>query len=159
MTTMTRSITLLAISAALACGAGCAPVTGAAAQPPQSGQAEIGQSARKVAPPEESAPPQLEGVHAERLALRSDDPHHIAKVVEDVLGLNRRRAPDADVRSVFVESRTNELVVVGTDLGIARVRALLSPGLIADQQPTAEQVADDAAALAPALTAVGSSEP
>jgi hypothetical protein len=159
MTTRIRFVTLLVIGGALACGAGCAPVTAAPAQSAGGGQAAIGESTRQSAPPEQDAPPELEGVHAERLTLRSDDPHRIAKVVEDVLGLHRRRTPDADVRSVFVESRTNELVVVGTDRGIARVRALLSPGLIADPQTGDEPFADAAAALSPPLTAVGSSEP
>lgn len=159
MTTRIRFVTLLTIAGALACGAGCTPVAAAPAQSADLGQAEVGQSKRRSAPAEQDAPPELEGVHAERLALRSDDPHRIAKVVEDVLGLNRRRTPDADVRSVFVEGRTNELVVVGTDRGIARVRALLSPGLIADSHTGDEPFADAAAALSPPLTVVGTSEP
>lgn len=85
----------------------------------------IGKSSR-VDPPRS-----LEGVHSERIALRTDDPKQVAGVLHRVLNLGRNEA-SGDVHAVFLERSTGELVVIGTDRGIAGVRTLLSPALVSD---------------------------
>lgn len=80
------------------------------------------------APVARSAPPGIDGVHAVRITLRTRDAQQVSGVLREVLDLPH----DRDVRAILDEPSTDSIVVLGTDAGIARVRALLSPALVAD---------------------------
>jgi type II secretory pathway component GspD/PulD (secretin) len=66
-------------------------------------------------------------VRAERVVVAFGDVKRVAVMLERALVENADRG---DVRAVLVDERSGELVIVGTEAGIARARAFLSPGLI-----------------------------
>ncbi|NUP05339.1 MAG: hypothetical protein HOW73_04675 [Polyangiaceae bacterium] len=133
--------TLIAAAALLVFAGGCATTKT---------QGEVGKSSGT------ERPVSLEGVHSERIALRTDNPQQVAGVLHGVLNIGRNEATD-DVRAVFLERSTSELVVIGTDKGIARVRALLTPALIGDpsQAANGETATPAAPAVAPPADATG----
>lgn len=144
-TTSASRLRLSLIASALFAG-GCA----SSAMPSTVGKSEPREQARS-----------LEGVHAERIALKTDDAKQVEGVLHGVLQLGRDGMSE-DIRAVFLERSTNELVVIGTDRGVARVRALLSPALIATDvvAPTATQPTEaPPTPAAPAAPTDGATEP
>ena len=102
----------------LVSAAGCAP----AAAP-----AQVGKSHPTVKDEHVARAP----VRAERIAVAFDDIKRVAVMLERALVDG---PPDrGEVRAVLVDERSGELVIVGTEEGIARARAFLSPALIEPQ--------------------------
>ena len=78
-------------------------------------------------PTPREARPSSAPVRAERLQVAFGDVKRLATMLERALV----DGPDrGEVRAVLVDERSGELIVFGTDAGIARARAFLSPGVI-----------------------------
>jgi len=114
---MHHLLTSTSILFTLACAAGCAAGTGAAPSVGNSHQSPS--EARAVEAP----------VRAERIAVAFADAKRLASMLDTALVEGPAHGA---VRAVLVDDRSGELLVFGTDAGIARVRAFLSPGLIED---------------------------
>lgn len=76
------------------------------------------------------APPSDGKVRSERISVAFGDVHQLASLLQQTLTDGTRTT--GPVRAVLVDERTGELVVFGTDEGIARVKAFLSPGVLED---------------------------
>ncbi len=121
--TSERVVAALAFASSLAMG-GCAAQ---AALEPTRDPPSRSLVRASASPAARAAPANVEGVHAERIAARFGDPRRLAAALHDVLELGR--SAGGDVRAVLVDEATGELIVLGTADGIAKVRALLAPGL------------------------------
>src|SRR5688572_7214587 len=73
-----------------------------------------------------AASPGVDGIRSERIALRSQDAGDVSRILRELFDVPKSR----DVRAVLEEPSTNEIVVVGTDRGIAQVRRILAPALV-----------------------------
>src|SRR5687768_11364481 len=107
-------------------GGGCVPA--AAPSTAKVGKSDVTVSIRMS----ESGP-----IRSERIAVAFDDAKRVATLVERALVESPQRG---EIRAVLVDERTGELVVLGTQAGIAQVRAFLSPGLVAAEGTDAVEV-------------------
>ena len=76
-------------------------------------------------------------IRSERIPVAFDDAKRVASLVERALVESPQRG---EIRAVLVDDRTGELVVLGTQAGIAQVRAFLSPGLVSAEGTDAVEV-------------------
>lgn len=121
-----RPLALMAIAALGLAIVGCAQPAPLAA--PKVGKSEVAVSVEV----RDSGP-----IRTERIPVAFDDAKRVATLVERALVESPQRG---EVRAVLVDDRTGELVVLGTQAGIAQVRAFLSPGLVADGGSDAVEV-------------------
>src|SRR5262245_24641302 len=64
-------------------------------------------------------------VHAERIQVSFGDVKKLASVLRDVLDMEGPR--QGPIRAILVDEPTGDLVIIGTDAGIASARRLISP--------------------------------
>ena len=76
-------------------------------------------------------------IRSERIPVAFDDAKRVASLVERALVESPQRG---EIRAVLVDDRTGELVVLGTQAGVAQVRAFLSPGLVSAEGTDAVEV-------------------
>jgi type II secretory pathway component GspD/PulD (secretin) len=117
--------TILVLMGGLAQQAGCAPTAGsaskstAAAQPP---------SSEPTPRPTPGPATDTAGLRSERIVVQFSDVDQVASALVEVLQVHEASS-DGSVRALLVDHDTNELIVVGTEPGIARVRSILSPAI------------------------------
>jgi len=66
-------------------------------------------------------------IHAERIPVAFADVEALAAILQDIFGVRGPGDGEGPVRAILVDDRTRDLIVFGTDEGIARVRKLLAP--------------------------------